>query len=129
MLKGYLQINKRQIPQYQFFQSGMTHLTFSFQKLGKKLYHKKSYWKLKWFTMKFMLIDWRDKKDEGSEDVKNDVQCTVFSYARCSKAMQKNTGGGMRDWLSLPGWGWRYLNSLWTEEDQPIDTYNDNYMR
>ena len=73
--------------------------------------------------------NWRDKKEEGSEDVENDVQCTAFSYARYCKAKQKITGGGMIDWLSLPGLGWRYLNSLWTEEDQPINTSNDNYMR
>ena len=31
--------------------------------------------------------------------------------------------------LSLPGLGWKYFNSLRTEEDEPIYTYNDKYMR
>ena len=31
--------------------------------------------------------------------------------------------------MSLPGLGWKYFNSLTTEEDEPIYTYNDKYMR
>ena len=31
--------------------------------------------------------------------------------------------------LSLPGLGWKNFNSLRTEEDEPIYTYNDKYMR
>ena len=61
--------------------------------------------------------------------VKNDVLCTAFSYARYCKAMEKITGFSMKDCLSLPGLGWKYFNSLRTEEDEPIYTYNDKYMR
>ena len=43
--------------------------------------------------------------------------------------MQEITGFSMKDSLSLPGLGWKYFNSLRTEEDEPIYTYNDNYMR
>ena len=35
----------------------------------------------------------------------------------------------MKDCLSLPGLGWNIFNSLRTEEDEPIYTYNDKYMR
>ena len=35
----------------------------------------------------------------------------------------------MKDCLSLPGLGWKYFNSLRTEEYEPIYTYNDKYMR
>ena len=35
----------------------------------------------------------------------------------------------MKDCLSLPGLGLKYFNSLRTEEDEPIFTYNDKYMR
>ena len=31
--------------------------------------------------------------------------------------------------LFIPGLGWKYFNSLRTEEDEPIYTYNDKYMR
>ena len=48
---------------------------------------------------------WRDKKDEGVVYVRNDVFCTTFSYARFKKAMEDNSGFGMKDCLSLPGLG------------------------
>ena len=43
--------------------------------------------------------------------------------------MEEITGFSMKDCLSLPGLGWKYFNSLRTEEDEPIYTYNDKYMR
>ena len=72
---------------------------------------------------------WKDKKDEWLPYVKNDVLCTAFSYARYIKAMEEITGFSMKDCLSLPGLGWKYFNSLRTEEDDSIYTYNDKYMR
>ena len=42
--------------------------------------------------------------------------------------MEEITRFGRKDCLSLPGLGWRYFNSLSIEEDEPIYTYNDNYM-
>ena len=35
----------------------------------------------------------------------------------------------MKDCLSLPGLGWKYFDSLRTEEDEPIYTYDDKFMR
>ena len=72
---------------------------------------------------------WKDKKSEWLTYVKNDVLCTAFSYGRYIKAMEEITGFSMKDCLSLPGLGWKYFNSLKTEEDEPIYTYNDKYMR
>ena len=43
--------------------------------------------------------------------------------------MEEITGFSMKDCLSLPGLRWKYFNSLRTEEDEPIYTYNDKYMR
>ena len=43
--------------------------------------------------------------------------------------MEEITGFSMKGCLSLPGLGWKYFNSLITEEDEPIYTYNDKYMR
>ena len=43
--------------------------------------------------------------------------------------MEKITEFSMKDCLSLPGLGWKYFNSLRTEEDEPIYSYNDKYMR
>ena len=63
---------------------------------------------------------WRDKKSEWLDYVKNVVLYTAISHARCTKAMEEITGFGMKDCLSLPGLGWRYFNSLRTEEGEPI---------
>ena len=70
-----------------------------------------------------------DKINEWLPYVKNDVLCTAFSYARFINAMEEMTGFSMKDCLSLPGLGLKYFNSLRTEEDEPIYTYNDKYMR
>ena len=43
--------------------------------------------------------------------------------------MQEVTGFSMKDCLSLPGLGWKYFNSLRTEEDEPKYTYIDKNMR
>ena len=43
--------------------------------------------------------------------------------------MEEITGFSMKDCLSLPGLGLKYFNSLRTEEDEPIYTYNDQNMR
>ena len=43
--------------------------------------------------------------------------------------MEEIRGFSMKDCLSLPGLGWKHFNSLRTEEDEPIYTYNDKYMR
>ena len=71
---------------------------------------------------------YKDKKDIWIPYVKNDVLCTSYCYARYSKAMEEITGFSMKDCLSLPGLGWKYFNSLRTE-DEPIYTYNDKNMR
>ena len=73
--------------------------------------------------------NYKDKKDEWLDYVKNDVICTAFSYAGYIKAMEKFTGFSMKNSLSLLGLGWKYFKSLRTEGDEPIHTYKDKYMR
>ena len=73
--------------------------------------------------------NYKDKIDEWLPYVENDVLCTAFSYARYIKAMQEITKFSMKGCLSLPGLGLKYFNSLRTEQDEPIYTYNDKYMR
>ena len=73
--------------------------------------------------------NYKDKVNDWLPHFKNEVLCTAFSYARYFKAMQEITGFSMKDCLSLPGLGLKYFNSLRTEEDEPIYTYNDKYLR
>ena len=42
--------------------------------------------------------------------------------------MEEITGFSMKDCLSLPGLGLKYFNSLGTEQDESIYTYDDKYM-
>ena len=129
IFNGYIAKNNKQIPQYLVFRCGMTHLNYSLKKLGKTFKLPKEILKTE---MNHDDIDgniWRDKKDEWLPFVKNDVLCTSYFYARYNKNMEEITGFSMKDCLSLPGLGWKYFNSLRTEEDEPIFTYNDKYMR
>ena len=106
----------------------MTHLNYSLKNLGRTFKLQKELLKTEMNHDDVDGNNYKDKKDEWLDSVKQDVLCTAFSYARYCKAMQI-TGFGMKDCLSLPGLGWKYLNSLRTEEDEPIYTYNDKYMR
>ena len=51
------------------------------------------------------------------------------SYTRYAKCMQKTTGFGMMDCLSLLRLGGKYFKSLREEDRAIIYMYNDKYMR
>ena len=59
----------------------------------------------------------------------NDVLSTAFSYARYSKGIEVLTGFGKKNSLTLPALANKYFNSLRDESDEPIYTYNDEFMR
>ena len=73
--------------------------------------------------------NFKDKKDEWLDYVRQDALCTAFNYARLCKAMEEITGFSMKDCLSAPGLGWKYFISMRNENDEPIYTYNDKYLR
>ena len=129
VFNGYIYKNNKQIPQYIHFRCGMTHLNYSLEKLGNTFKLQKELLKTKMDHNEVYSDTWKDKKSEWLPYVKNDVLCTAFSYARYCKAMEDITGFSMKDCLSLPGLGWKYFNSSRTEEDEPMYTYNDKYMR
>ena len=107
----------------------MTHLNYKLEKLGKNFKLQKELLKTEMDHDKIDGNNYKNKINEWLPYVKNDVLCTAFSYARYCKAMEELTGFSMKDCLSVPGLGLKYLNSLRTEEDEPIYTYNDKYMR
>ena len=129
VFNGYIEKNKKQTPQYLQFRCGMTHLNYSLKKLGKTFKLQKELLKTEMNHDEIDGKKYTDKINEWLPYVKNDVLCTVFSYARFVKAMEEITGFSMKDCLSLPGLGLKYFNSLRTEQDEPIYTYNDKYMR
>ena len=129
VFSGYIEKNRKQIPQYIFSRSGMTHLNYLLEKLGKTFRLRKELLKTEMNHDEIDYKNYEDKINEWLPYVKNDVLCTVFSYARYIKAKEGVTRFSMKDCLSLPGLGLKYFNSLRTEEDEPIYTYKDKYMR
>ena len=129
IFNGYIYNGKKQIPQYLIFRCGMTHLNYSLEKLGKTFKLPKELLKTEMNHDEIDGNNYKDKKDIWLPYVKNDVLCTSYCYARYNKCMEEITGFSMKDCLSLPGLGWKYFNSLRTEEDEPIYTYNEKYMR
>ena len=129
VFNGLTYKNNKQTPQYLYFRCEMTHLNYSLKKLGKTFKLPKQKLKTELNHDEIDENNWRDKKNEWLPYVKNDVLCTAYSYARYIKAMEEITGFSKKDCLSLPGLGWKNSNSLRPEEDEPIYTYNDKYMR
>ena len=129
IFNGLIYKNNKQIPQYLHLRCGMTHLNYSLKKLGKTFELPKELLKTEIDHNDIDGNNYKDKKDIWLPYVKNDVLCTAYSYARYTGAMKEITGFSKKDCLSLPGLGWKYFNSLRTEEDEPIYTYNDKYMR
>ena len=60
----------------------MTHLNYSFKKLGKTFKLRKEILKTEKNHDEINADIWRNEKDEWVDSVKNDVFCTAFSYAR-----------------------------------------------
>ena len=129
VFNGYNEKNRKQIPQYLHFRCGMTHLNYSLEKLGKTFKLQKEFLKTEMNHDEIDGNNYKDKINEWLPYVRSDVLCTAFSYARYCKAMGEITGFSMKDCLSVPGLGLKYFYSLRSEEDEPIYTYNDKYMR
>ena len=53
----------------------------------------------------------------------------AFSYARYAKGMEEKTGFGLKNGLTLPSLADKYFNSFRDENDEPIYTDNDKFMR
>ena len=123
IFNGLIYKNNKQIPQYLHFRCGMTHLNYSLKKLGKTFELPKKLLKTEMNHNDIDGNNYKDKKDIWLPYVKNDVLCTAYSYARYIGAMKEITGFSMKDCLSLPGLGWKYFNSLRTEEDEDIYIY------
>ena len=128
VFNGFIEIIKKQFPQNFHFRCVMTHLNYSLKE-GKTFKLQKDFLKNGMNHDEAYSDTWRDKKSELLDYVRNDVLCTSSSYARYTKTMEGITSFGMKNCLSIPGLGWKYFNSLRTEEDEPFFTYNAKYMR
>ena len=128
IFNGYVHQNKK-IPQYVHFRCGLLHFKDSLKNIGRS-------YKLQEILLKKELEHdeifediWEENENEWLPYLKNDVLSTGFSYARFSKGMEELTGFGMKNSLTLPSPANKYFNSLREENDEPIYTYNDEFMR
>ena len=72
---------------------------------------------------------WEEKENNWFPYVKNDVLLTAFCYARYTMVMEECTNFGMKNSLSLPSSANKYFNSFRDENDEPIYTYADPFLR
>ena len=128
IFNGYVDPVKR-IPQYVHFRCSLLHIKDPSEKIGKN-------YKLQTCLLKEELEHdeifediWEENKNEWLLCLRNDVLSTGFSYARYSKGMEELKGFGMKNRLTSPSLANKYSNSLRDEGDEPIYTYNDEFMR
>ena len=70
-----------------------------------------------------------DKEHEWLPYLKNDVLSTAFFCAKYPKSKEEITNLGMKNSVRLSVLANKSFNILRDDIDEPIYTYNDNYMR
>ena len=128
ILNGYVDQNKK-IPQYVHLRCGLLHIKDSLKNIGRS--YKLQPCSLKQEVEHDEIFEdiWEEKENEWLPYPKNDVLSTALIFARFSKGMEELTGFGMRSSLTLPSLANKYFNSSRDESDEPIYTYNDEFMR
>ena len=128
IFNGYVDPVKK-IPQYVHFRCGLLHIKDSLKNIGRSYKLQQCLLKQELEHDEIFENNWEEKENEWLPYLKNDVLSTAFSYARYSKGMEELTGFGMKNSLTLPSLAIKYYNSLRDESDEPIYTYNDEFMR
>ena len=119
----------KKIPQYVHFRCGLLHIKESLKNIGRSYKLQENLLEKELEHDEIFEDNWEEKENEWLPYLKNDVLSTAFSYARYSKGMEELTGFGMENSLTLPSLANKYFNSLREENDEPIYTYNDEFMR
>ena len=128
IFNGYVDQNKKN-PQYVHLSFGLLHIKDSLKNIGKSYKLQPCLLKQGLEHDEIFEDNWEEKENEWLPYLQNDVLSTAFSYARYSKGMEELTGFGMKNSLTLPSLANKYFNSLRDESDEPIYTYNDEFMR
>ena len=128
IFNGYVDQNQK-IPQYVHFRCGRVHINKSLRKIGESYKLQESLLKKELEHDEIYEDTWEAKENEWLPYVKNDVLSTAFCYARYTMGMEELTGFGMKNSLTLPSLANKYFNSLRDENDDPIYTYTDPFMR
>ena len=99
------------------------------KKLGESYKLQESFLKKELEHVEIYEDTWETRENEWLPYVKNDVLSTAFCYARYTMDMEQLTGFGMKNSLTLPSFANINFNSLRDENDEPIHTYTDQFMR
>ena len=89
VFNGYIQNNQKPFPQYLIHRCGMTHLNYSLANLGRTFSLQKELLKTEMNHNEVDGNDYKDKKDEWLDCVKQDVFCTAFSLLDIVKLWKK----------------------------------------
>ena len=128
IFNGYVDPDKK-IPQYVHFRCGRVHIIKSLRKIGESYKLQESLLKKELEHDEIYEDTWEAKENEWLPYVKNDVLSTVFCYARYTMGVEELTNFGMKNSLTLPSLANKYFNSLRDENDDPIYTDTDPFMR
>ena len=128
IFKGFVDPAKKN-PQYVHLRCGLLHIKKSLKNIGKSYKLQENLLKKQLEHDEIFEDNWEEKENEWLPYLKNDVLSTAFSYARYSKGMEELTGFGMINSLTLPSLANKYFKSSRDESDEPISTYNDEFMR
>ena len=128
IFNGYVDQNKK-IPQYVHFRCGRVHNNKNLKKIRESYKLQESLLKKELEHDEIYEDTWEARENEWLPYVKNDVLSTAFCYARYTMGTVELTGFGMKNSLTLPSLANKYFNSLRDEDDEPIYTYTDPFMR
>ena len=128
IFNGYVD-EKKKIPQYVHFKCGRVHINKSLRKIGESYKLQESLLKKELEHDEIYEDTWEAREHEWLPYVKNDVLSTAFCYVRYTMGMEELTEFGMKNSLTLPSLAYKYFNSLRDENDEPIYTYTDSFMR
>ena len=136
IFNGYVDPVKK-IPQYVHFRCGRAKgemwerwdINKSLRKIGESYKLQESLLKKELEHDEIYEDTWEARENEWIPYVKNDVLSTAFCYARYTIGMEELTEFGMKNSLTLPSLANKYFNSLRDENDEPIYTYTDPFMR
>ena len=128
IFNGYVDPIKK-VPQYVHFRCGRVHINKSLRKIGESYKLQESLLKKELEHDEIYEDTWEARENEWLPYVKNDVLSTAFCYARYTVGTEELTNFGMKNSLTLPSLANKYFNSLRDENDEPIYTYTDPFMR
>ena len=119
----------KKILQYVHFRCGRVHIYKSLKKIGESYILQESLNKKELEHDEIFEDTWEERENEWLPYVKNDVLSFAFCYARYTMGMEKLTGFGMKNSLTLPSLANKNFNNLRDENNEPVHTYTDPFMR